>query len=72
MNVRRSSHRQPHLGVVVTRITREESTFVNLRWVGDLVEEVVAKLRQEHLNRQLVIRLPLPEFRMRYGMYYPV
>ncbi len=50
----------------------EQTTTVNLRQVGDLVEEVVPRLRQEHQNGQLMIRLPLGEFEVRYGMYYPV
>jgi len=62
---------QPWTGQYVN-IPQAQTTIVNVRKVGDLVEEVVARLRQEHQNGQLEIRLPLPEFQVRYGMYYQV
>ena len=53
-------------------IPEEETTIVNLRKVGDLAEEVVAALRSNHEAETLVLRLPLPEFRVRFGMRFPV
>jgi hypothetical protein len=53
-------------------IPEEETTIVNLRKVGDLAEEVVAALRSNHEAGTLVLRLPLTEFRVRFGMRYPV
>jgi hypothetical protein len=55
-----------------TNIPEEETTIVNLRKVGDLAEEVVDTLRSNHKAKTLVLRLPLPEFRMRFGMFFPV
>jgi hypothetical protein len=55
-----------------TNIPEEETTIVNLRKVGDLAEEVVASLRSNHKAETLVLRLSLPEFRMRFGMFFPV
>ena len=55
-----------------TSIPEEETTIVNLRKVGDLAEEVVATLRSNHEAETLVLRLPLPEFRVRFGMRFPV
>jgi hypothetical protein len=53
-------------------IPEEETTIVNLRKVGDLAEEVVTTVRSNHETQNLVLRLPLAQFRMRYGMLYPV
>jgi hypothetical protein len=50
----------------------EETTIVNLRKVGDLAEEVVASLRSNHKAETLVLRLSLPEFRVRFGMRFLV
>jgi hypothetical protein len=55
-----------------TNIPEEETTIVNLRKVGDLAEEVVDTLRGNHKANTLVLRLPLPEFRVRFGMRFPV
>ena len=40
--------------------------------VQDDAEEVVDTLRSNHKAETLVLRLPLPEFRMRFGMFFPV
>jgi hypothetical protein len=53
-------------------IPEEETTIVNLRKMGDLAEEVVAALRSNHEAGTLVLRLPLTEFRVRFGMRFPV
>lgn len=45
---------------------------MNLRKVGDLMEEIIAELRSRHVAGQLEIHLPLAEFRMRYGIMYTV
>jgi hypothetical protein len=47
-----------------------QTTRVNLRAVGDLAESVVSRLRELHQAGELVLRLDLDEFRMRYTMYY--
>jgi hypothetical protein len=46
------------------------ATKVNLRRVGDLVEEVVETLRRAHTASHLEVRLGLPQFMIRYGIFY--
>jgi hypothetical protein len=41
-------------------VSRDEITTVNMRGIGDLVENVVATLRKEHANKRLELRLSLP------------
>src|SRR4029453_10126541 len=53
-----------------TNIPEEETTIVNLRKVGDLAEEVVATVRSNHETENLVLRLPLAQFRVRFGMLF--
>jgi hypothetical protein len=53
-------------------IPEEESTIVNLRKVGDLAEEVVTALRSNYEAKTLILRLPLPQFRVRFGMRFRV
>jgi hypothetical protein len=55
-----------------TNIPEEETTIVNLRKVGDLAEEVVATLRSSYEAENLMMRLPLAQFRVRYGMRFRV
>lgn len=54
--------------------TADEITLVNLQKVGDLAEEVVAKLRELHANKELEIRPPMTvdQFHLRYGLVYQV
>lgn len=63
---------RPWSGRWDTNIPEEETTIVNLRKVGDLAEEVVTTLRSNYEAEDLVMRLPLAEFRVRYGMRYRV
>jgi hypothetical protein len=49
-----------------------EVTVVNLWAVGDVVEEVVATLRDLHSKDDLELLLSLPEFRLRYRLFYRV
>jgi hypothetical protein len=48
----------------------EQTTVVNLRKVGDLVEETVSRLRAEHQAQNLELRLGVAEFRRRYQLEY--
>jgi hypothetical protein len=48
----------------------EQVTIVNLRKIGDVVEEMVATLRRMHAARQLTSRRPIVEFLVRYGMVF--
>jgi hypothetical protein len=63
---------RPWRGRWDTNIPEEETTIVNLRKVGDLAEEVVTTLHSSYEAEILVMRLPLAEFRVRYGMRYRV
>jgi hypothetical protein len=51
-------------------LTPDMATRVNLQAVGDLVEGVVAALRQHHAAGELEVRLPETEFMIRYGIFY--
>jgi hypothetical protein len=55
-----------------TAIAADQITTVNLRAVGDLVEGIVEKLRALLASNDLVLRLPVDEFRKRYFMQYQV
>jgi hypothetical protein len=48
----------------------EEITFVNLRLLGDLVEEIVANLRARYESGTLDIRMKVDDFHVRYQMMY--
>jgi hypothetical protein len=50
----------------------EQTTVVNLRKVGDLGETVARSLRKHHQEETLALRLPLDEFKWRYGMLFRV
>jgi hypothetical protein len=50
----------------------EETTTVNLRGVGDLVEGVVTTLRSLHRSGELVLRIKVEELSVRFGMFYTV
>jgi hypothetical protein len=53
-------------------ITRENETWVNLQKLGDLAEDVVARLRSEHQAGNLDTPLELQEFELRYGLYFAI
>jgi hypothetical protein len=52
------------------KVFRENETLVNLQKVGDLAEDVVARLRADHRTGTLDICLDLDEFERRYGICY--
>lgn len=62
--------KKPWSGRWDTNLPEEETTIVNLRKVGDLAEEVVATVRSNHETENLVLRLPLAQFRVRFGMLF--
>lgn len=47
-----------------------EVTRVNIRKLGDMVEDLVARLRGDHALGTLDIRMPVQQFMTQYGMLY--